>query len=203
MLSWPIRAARDSGIFEDVIISTDSHEISSVAQNYRASVPQLRDDSLSDDMATVSDVIRDAIERLNINEDIIALIYATAAGIQPDDLRAAVGRLQEDSHADFVLSICAFPHPPQRSLSVKSGTVLMKDTRAATVRTQDLEPLYHDAAQFVVGRRQAWADGKTVWNSRTIPHIVPTSRAVDIDEPDDWTRAERLLAPILSHDAAS
>ena len=66
------------------------------------------------------------------------------------------------------------------------------DARHSQTRSQDLEPAYYDAGQFYWGRTESWLQGLDIHrNGRTI--VMPGWRAVDIDTPDDWLRAEALV----------
>ena len=59
------------------------------------------------------------------------------------------------------------------------------------VRSQDLDPTFHDAGQFVIGKQTAWLEKNPLTNGRTLPIIIPTSRVQDIDTEDDWIEAEK------------
>ena len=63
----------------------------------------------------------------------------------------------------------------------------------ASTRTQDLEPAYYDAGQFYWGRAQAWLDGKNI-HQHGMGLVIPSWRVVDIDNAEDWQRAELMYA---------
>ena len=64
-----------------------------------------------------------------------------------------------------------------------------------TTRTQDLEPAYYDAGQFYWGKVAAWLTNQKIHNNG-LGYTIPNWRVVDIDTPEDWSRAE-ILAPVL------
>jgi N-acylneuraminate cytidylyltransferase len=139
-------------------------------------------------------VIRHEITSGDIQDEWICMIYATAVLLTPDTLRAAYALMQKaPPETNFVMSLCAYPHPPQRAVRLTENTVQMVAPENAMSRTQDLEPRFHDAAQFVFGRRSAWLDGRTVWNSTTQGVVLPAHEAIDIDTPDDLAIASALL----------
>jgi N-acylneuraminate cytidylyltransferase len=134
-----------------------------------------------------------------VTDDWICLIYATAILLRPQTLQRAHARaMAAGSKTDFIMGLCPYPHPPQRAVRFGAGQdVAMVAPENAMTRTQDLEPLYHDAAQFVFGRRSAWMDGRTAWNSPTEGVIMSAHEAVDIDTPDDLAMATALLHTAL------
>ena len=197
MIAWTIDAACQSGVFSDIRVSTDCPSIAQVAKNAGAQVPQLRPTDISDDHATLDAVIHHEITKGDIKEEWVCLIYATAVLLKPETLARAYELVQTAKpEIDFVMSLCAYPHPPQRAVRLdgeNTDTVAMLAPENAMTRTQDLEPLYHDAAQFVFGRRSAWLAGRTVWNSLTKGVVLSAHEAIDIDTPDDLEIAAALL----------
>ena len=88
LISYPIKVAKGSGLFDDIIVSTDSEEIASISQSYGACVPFLRPAELADDFATTVDVMAHAVHWLQnkLGElSVVCCIYATAAFICEDD----------------------------------------------------------------------------------------------------------------------
>ncbi len=194
MLGWPIANARASGAFSRILVSTDSPRIAAVAEQAGAEVPGLRPADISDDMATLDAVIRHAITAHDITDDWVCVIYATAVLVRPETLARAEETARTASpDTDFVMSLVPFPHPIQRAVALEDGQVQMLDPRNARTRTQDLETRYHDAAQFVFGRREAWLAGRTVWDSTTRGIVLTPGEAVDIDTPEDLAMAQALL----------
>lgn len=194
MLAWPIQAARDAGVFSRIIVSTDCPEIAETAQAAGAEVPGLRPAEISDDLATLDKVISWAISEYDVTSEWVCSLYATAVLLSPQTLRDACDKAdQADFGTDFVMSLQEYPHPVQRAVTVDDGMVRMLCPENAMARTQDLEPYYHDAAQFVFGRRKAWLDGNTVWSSTTLGVVVPSDEAIDIDTPGDLDMARLRL----------
>ena len=65
MIAYTIEAACASGLFERVVVSTDSQEIAEIAERYGAESPFLRDAGLADDVTPVSLATLDALQRLD------------------------------------------------------------------------------------------------------------------------------------------
>jgi CMP-N-acetylneuraminic acid synthetase len=115
--------------------------------------------------------------------------------LQAQVLRDGLDLLQT-SGSDFVFPVLAFPSPVQRALRrAPDGATRAMFPEHADTRTQDLEPAYHDAGQFYWGTAAAWHSGRSPHlGARTL--VLPSWAAVDIDTPDDWTRAEALYRAI-------
>lgn len=198
MIAWPIAAARESGLFDAVIVSTDSGEIAAVARHWGASTPFLRPAELADDLAGTRAVIAHAIrayaECAGVMPDLVCCLYATAALVRAEDLRAGHDRLLETG-ADFAYSVSRFPAPIQRALRLRAdGRVEMIAPEHRGKRSQDLEPAYHDAGQFYWGRAEAFLDmDRKITSPASAAVVLPSYRAPDIDTEEDWTRAEWLF----------
>ncbi len=199
MIAHSIIVAQQSGLFSDIIVSTDDAEIAQVAREYGANVPFVRPPELSDDFATTGAVIAHAVDFMQQNGwsgDAVCCIYATAPFVQTDDLQRGFQQLR-DTGADFAFSVCSFAFPIQRALRMnEQGEVAMFQPELFAVRSQDLEEAWHDAGEFYWGTAQAWLAQKPIFNSHSVGVPLPRYRVQDIDTPEDWVRAE-LLAKVL------
>ena len=125
--------------------------------------------------------------------DAVCCLYATAPFVQANDLEVAQNYLQKTPSLSFVFSATSFSSPIQRAFTkdAQSGLARMLYPALFYKRSQDLEPAYHDAAQFYWGRPEAWLNSTNLFeNSR--PYLLPRWRVQDIDEEEDWIRAEHL-----------
>jgi len=193
MIAWPIGTALDSGLFDKVIVSTDDAEIAAQARDCGAEVPFDRPAELANDHAGTSEVIAHAT-RWCLDQDwsldAVCCIYATAPLIDAGDLKAGLDALETGDWA-FAFSATDFPSPIFRSFSrTAKGGVEMFFPEKFSARSQDLPKAFHDAAQFYWGRPDAWLEGKRVFDRHSFAVLVPRWRVQDIDEPDDWARAE-------------
>ena len=194
MLSYAIDAARASGLFEHVVVSTDDQEIAELARAAGATVPFMRPLELSDDLTPTVPVVAHAIRECGARgmaADIVCCIYPGVPLLDVADLRQAFELLQSSGSA-YVFPVTSFPSAVQRALRRDSnGSTRPLYPEFASTRTQDLEPAYYDAGQFYCGPAGSWLDGLNIHqNGRTI--VVPEWRVVDIDTPADWQRAEAL-----------
>ena len=202
MLAWSIDIARASGCFDKILVSTDDAEIAAVAREWGADVPFLRDAELADDMTPTVPVIGHATARardLGWDPHWVCCIYPCAPFIQAADLRAALQLLQSGQR-NYVYPVVEYAHPVQRAMRrAQDGAMSFVQPDAELARTQDLEPLYHDAGQFYFGRAAAWL-AQMKMHSTGHGLKLPAWRVVDIDTADDWKRAE-LLFPVLQASA--
>jgi pseudaminic acid cytidylyltransferase len=201
MIEWSIHAALESGCFERVVVSTDDSEIADVARRAGAEVPFVRPAGLSGDLSGTTAVIAHAISALELGESpdsLACCLFATAPFVRSGDLRRA-SHLFEAKDLDYVLSITQFDAPIQRAIRLDNqGRIGMFHPENFHIRSQDLEPAYHDAGQFCWGTAKAWMEGKPVFLARTAPYLLPRHRVQDIDTLEDWKRAERMFRAMRS-----
>lgn len=196
IISWSIAAARQSGCFDRIIVSTDDPEISEVAKHHGAEVPFVRPPELADDRTGTVSVIAHAIAWQNANgEDVseACCIYATAPFIRSEDLQRGWQALQE-CNAKYAFSVTSYAFPIQRALRITpTMRVAMFQPEHFTTRSQDLEEAWHDAAQFYWGKADAWLAELPLFSEAAKPIILPRHRVQDIDTPEDWARAEMMF----------
>jgi N-acylneuraminate cytidylyltransferase len=201
MMAWSIAAAKESGCFDRIIVSTDDEEIAQVAREHGAEVPFMRPAELSNDNAATIPVIAHAIRWMQEHHappDWACCLYATAPFVQAEDLRRGL-MLIEQTGADYAFSITSFPFPIQRAVRLREdGRVEMFQPEQFNTRSQDLEEAYHDAGQFYWGRADAWLQGRPIFSSDAVPVILPRHRVQDIDTPEDWARAELMFRVLQS-----
>ncbi|MBR8465385.1 pseudaminic acid cytidylyltransferase [Campylobacter sp. faydin G-140] len=192
LIAYSIKAALNSQVFTDVIVSTDDDEIASVALKYGAKVPFIRETNLSDDYATSSDVVRDVIIKFGDRFDEICCIYATAPLLTDEILRRAYVKFKE-TNAEFLFSATEFAFPIQRAIKLdKNSRVSMFYPHFEHTRSQDLEAAYHDAGQFYFGKKSAWLTQKSIFAPHSVAFLLPRNLVCDIDTPDDFEFAKKL-----------
>ncbi|WBY00904.1 pseudaminic acid cytidylyltransferase [Ramlibacter tataouinensis] len=195
MIGYAINAALDSGVFDAVVVSTDDEEIASESRRLGAEVPFIRPAELADDHTPIVPVLQHAIRWLTAAgppPSLVCCIQATAPLLKPDDLRRGHDAIA-NGDADFAIAVVRFSFPVERALRIKpDGRLSMIDEEAYATRSQDLEPAYHDAGQFYWGTTRAWLAGDNPYVG-AVPIILPGWRVQDIDEQEDWDRAELLL----------
>lgn len=201
MIAWSIEAAQTSGLFDHIVVSTDDSRIAEVAKHWGAEVPFVRPAELSDDHTGTTAVIAHAT-RWALDEGwpliVVACIYATAPFLRADDLKRGMLAL-ESGGWEYAFAVTDFASPIHRSFQIHpEGGVEMVFPEHYAKRSQDLPTVYHDAGQFYCGRPSAWIEGKRIFERHSVPIIIPRWRVQDIDDEDDWIRAELMLHQIGS-----
>ena len=199
MIAWSIEAAKSSGLFERIIVSTDDTEIAEVSKQCGAEVPFTRPAELSNDFAATTEVIAHAalwaIEQ-GLDLESVCCIYATAPFVQVEDIKRGCEAL-DSGDWDYAFTVTDFAAPIFRSFKqTEQGGLEMFFPEHFGTRSQDLPVALHDAGQFYWGRPEAWIQGKRIFDNRSKPIVIPRWRVQDIDTSEDWDRAE-ILAPVI------
>ncbi|MDK9713643.1 MAG: pseudaminic acid cytidylyltransferase [Sulfuritalea sp.] len=196
MIVYSIECALDSGLFDEVIVSTDDKEIAAVARSHGAKVPFMRPKELANDHAGTIPVIAHAtqwFEAAGRSPRAVCCIYATAPFVQPGDLKQGLETL-ESGPWEYVFSATSFGFPIFRSFKRHAdGSVEMFYPEHFATRSQDLPEAYHDAGQFYWGRPGAWTGNKRIFDRWSSIVMIPRWRVQDIDSAEDWERAEVLM----------
>ncbi|WP_456255056.1 pseudaminic acid cytidylyltransferase [Pseudomonas iridis] len=196
MIVRSIRTALDSGLFDQVVVSTDDAEIADVARAHGAEVPFLRPAQLADDFTGTAAVIVHALQQLPAF-DYACCVYATAPLLQVRYLREGFELLEQHPDKSFAFSVCNFGFPVQRALTLDGqGALTALYPEFRDTRSQDLPEAFQDAGQFYWGRSDAWLRGEVVYSPASLPVIFPRHLVQDIDTPEDWKRAEYLYAAL-------
>jgi pseudaminic acid cytidylyltransferase len=197
MIAGSIRTALASGVFDAVVVSTDDEEIAEVARVCGAQVPFVRPAQLADAYTGTAQVIEHAIGALDRRFDYTCCIYATAPLLQARFLRQGLELLEAAPDKSYAFSVCSFGFPIQRALTVNdSGALQALYPEFRNVRSQDLPVAYQDAGQFYWGRTEAWLRGDLLFSEASLPVILPRHLVQDIDNEEDWLRAEYLYAAL-------
>ena len=201
MISYSIKAAIESNIFNHVIVSTDSEEIASIALKYGAEVPFLRPENISDDFATTADVMEHSVSWLKAKYNTInaaCCLYATAPLISYSDLINGY-KIFNESDWFYVFSATSFPFPIQRAIKKNNnGGIEMFQPNHFNTRSQDLEESFHDAGQFYFGTPSAWLNKEKIFQKKSEILLLPRWKVQDVDTLEDWDNVEKLYKTIKS-----
>ncbi|UQS14309.1 pseudaminic acid cytidylyltransferase [Pseudomonas sp. HS6] len=196
MIARSIRTALDSGLFDQVVVSTDDEEIAELAQAHGAQVPFLRPAELADDFTGTAAVIVHALQQLP-HFDYACCVYATAPLLQARFLCQGLELLEQHPDKSFAFSVTDFGFPVQRALTLDGqGALTALYPEFRNTRSQDLPAAFQDAGQFYWGRSEAWLLGEILYSPASLPVILPRHLVQDIDTAEDWKRAEYLYAAL-------
>ena len=188
ILAYSIEAAKESGLFDTVMVSTDDEEIAGIARQYGVEVPFYRSERTANDFASTNDVLLEVLEeyeKRGEHYDLGCCIYPTAPFVTADKLRDAM-RLLEGSDADTLIPVVPFSYPPQRAMIVKEGRLVFEYPQYLDSRSQDLEPHYHDVGQFYLFYTEAFQRNRKLMVGNILPYVVSEMEVQDIDNQTDW-----------------
>lgn len=187
IIAYSIEAAQKSNLFDEVMVSTDSEKIAQIARKYKAKVPFMRSKKTSGDNATLIEAVREVVanyEKLGQSFETICYILPTAVLLTPELLKRGF-KLLERGKFDSVRPVQRFSYPVQRSYRMRGQNVEYFLPKYALKRSQDLEPIYHDAGMFYWIKR-----GSLNANHSLGALEISALQGHDIDTPDDWRIAE-------------
>ena len=193
IIFYSIQAAQKAGVFDRIIVSTDSDEIADVARKSGAEVPFMRPKELSDDMTPTALVLQHAIRWLEESDVIpyrICCIYATAPFVLPGYLRAGLEEI-ERTNVSSVFSVASFEFPILRGLKWEAdGHLSMMWPEYELTRSNDLPEAYHDAGQFYWLSVPSFLESGRLYGADARPVLIPRHLVQVIDTSEDWEQAE-------------
>ena len=192
IIEYSLEAAKQAGIFDTVMVSTDDNKIAEIAKNAGAEVPFMRSAETSNDYATTADVLMEVLEKYKergIRYENACCIYPTAPFVTGNKLRQAMEMLVKEKK-DSVMPVVPFSFPPLRGMVINDGKLEYKWQEYAMKRSQDLEEIYHDCGQFYVFRVETFEKEKKLVTDNTAGMIISELEVQDIDNETDWQLAE-------------
>ena len=193
MISWVINNALMSEVFEKIIVSTDSPKIASIAEDSGAEVPFLREKNLSSDFIGTTEVINDAISKIQISENVfVCCIYPTAILVNPKIYQSSF-EIAQNYPEGFTISLGKYSHPIERAIRAdKDNSYKDCFPEYRETRSQDLIPKFFDAGQFYWGRVPIWSKKEKLTERNGV--VLNNYQFVDIDTEEDLILAEKLLS---------
>ena len=200
LLEYTARAARESGVLDRVILSTDSLEIADAGRHAGLEVPFMRPASLAADDTPMVPVIQHALAEIakhGWSPDIIVLLQPTSPLRRSDHIRDAVSLLRE-SNADSVVTVVELPRhlSPDYVMRIDEGRLqpFLPDGARVT-RRQDARPAYSRDGTVYAFRRATLEKFSGIYGEDCRPLLIDARESLSIDTQDDWDEAERVLAP--------
>lgn len=193
IIAYSIEAALGSGLFDEVMVSTDDEEIAEIARQHGAKVPFMRSAKNADDFSTTADVILEVLgeyRKLGHTPEFTCCIYPTAPFVTAERLREAFARF-EASDAESLFPVTRFSFPIMRSFRMEEGgRIYFNWPEHALTRSQDLAPAFQDAGQFYFLRTEAIERTRLLVPEKTLGFELSELEVQDIDNEEDWALAE-------------
>lgn len=190
MLAYAIDAALQSGIFDEVMVSTDDNEIAEIARKYGAQVPFMRSAKTASDTATTFDALDEVIReyrKIGKEFDTLCCIYPCVPFLQAQTLQKAHEKI---SGYDAVIPVCKYPVPIEWAMKIENGLLLPNDREAQNIRSQDLTPKYFDVGMFYFCKVRALYEHNSLYPDNLTAYIIDEKECQDIDTLEDWQMAE-------------
>ena len=201
LLAYAVEMAVQAGIFDRVLLTTDSEEIAALGRFLGAETPFLRPPELARDDTPMLPVLQHAVRHLldgGWAPDIIVLLQPTAPFRRKEDVAKATEMLRDSPQLDSVVSVEAIPDhfAPHYAMKVENGRLLPFLSEGLRVtRRQDAPKAYTRNGQFYIMRRGTLLGKNSIYGDECLPYIT-THKAVNLDTLEDWAEAERLAASV-------
>ena len=199
MIHHPLAAAQASGLFERILVSTDSDLVRACVAEMGIVVDALRPAYLSDDRAGLIEVLQYEVQRLagqGETYDRVCLLFPCSPLLLAEDLLGAAQLADEKGPNSAVVAVGRYPAPPTWAHRMdENGTLVAMDPDSLLRNSQDFGAMYFDAGCFSFFPASSLMVAGQELGSR-YGYVLPRSRTVDIDESDDWLFAETLYAAL-------
>ncbi len=200
LIDYTIRAALAADRLTRVILSTDDEAIAEAGRKAGVEVPFLRPVELASDSAPTLPVIQHAVrfvEQTGDRFDAVCLMQPTSPFRMAADIDACIDALDR-SHADAVVSVLPVPtefNPHWVYESGRDGWLHLSTGEQSPIpRRQELPPAYHRDGSIYVTRRSVLMEMNSLFGTRLLGHEMSGDRSINIDTPEDWERAEAMIA---------
>jgi len=196
LLAWTIEAAKNSGLFDEIMVSTDSEKYAEIAMSYGASVPFLRSAENSNDTAGSWDVVREVLQAYKDDGrefDALCLLQPTSPLRTSDDIHNASDILRRDG-IKAVVSVCECEHSPLWTNTLP-GNQSMADfiTEASMQQRQRHETYYRLNGAIYFWETESFLRGDKLYSEGTQAYVMATENSVDIDNKVDFMLAEAII----------
>ena len=189
IIYYAIKAAKESKLFDKIIVSTDSKKVGSIAKKFGAEFSFIRSKYLSDDRIGIREVILDSINWVKKNykkPSFICCIYPTAALLTSADLKKSF-KIIRTGKWNYIFSAIKNSHSVERTFKLtKSKGVAMLDKKNFFKRSQDFTATYHDAGQFYWGTYNGWNRQKIIFSKNSSIYLMSILKAHDVDNYNDF-----------------
>ena len=188
IISYSIKTALKSNLFEEVMVSTDDTTIEEISRKLGARIPFLRSKKNSNDFAGILEVVAEVMQNYDKEKKYfrnVCVIYPTAPLMNSQKLINGLNRLDD---YDAVLPVTEFSYPVWRSFKIEQSGIKYQWEKFANSRSQDLPKLYHDAGQWIWLKNEFCRSNKL---PDKLGHIkLEAFEVQDIDTEEDWKLAE-------------
>jgi CMP-N,N'-diacetyllegionaminic acid synthase len=208
LLAYTIAPALESGVFDAVIVSTDSQEIAAVARHYGAEVPFLRPAAFAGDTSPDIEWLEHTLtelRRLGRTWDCFSLLRPTSPFRSADTIRRAWRRFTAQEGVDSLRAVEKCAQHPGKMWVVRGDRMcpLLPFANGEqpwhSTPYQALPPVYVQNASLEIAWTRVVFERRTIAGDVLVPFVTEGYEGFDINDPTDWMIAERLLAERVVH----
>ena len=198
LLAYTIETAKMSGLFNYIIVSTDSERYADIAREYGARVPFLREKKTSTDLASSWDVVREVMRNLKEEKkrfDVVTLLQPTSPLRNEEDLKGAM-ELFVKKRAKTVVSVCEVAHPLEWSFLMDESESMESyaNSPARNKRRQDIAKRYiENGAIYITRAKDLMKADNDIYMGGCYGYVMEKSHSCDIDDEFDFELAEFIL----------
>lgn len=193
LLGYSIKAAKESGLFSHIMVSTDSEYYAEVARNLGAMVPFLRSSQTSGDSAGSWDVVKEVLSKYSERFDTVCLLQPTSPLRTAEDIVAGYRELEEKK-ADAITAVCEMEHSPLWSMTLDKDLSLVEFRKKfADTPRQALKTYYRINGALYIRKVEYENDTIKILDNKEYAYIMNRSRSVDIDTIEDFEYAKFLM----------
>lgn len=199
LLDYTAEAARQSGVVDRIVLSTDAEDVAAAGRRAGLEVPFLRPPELARDDTPMLPVLQHALDALAGDGWVpafVVLLQPTSPLRRAEHVRQALTLLRE-SGADSVVTVVEVPKhfSPDYVMRIENGALRpFLSEGAAVTRRQDVRPAYSRDGTVYAFRRDTLSRYGSIYGPDCRPLVIEAEESLSIDTPRDWAEAERLLA---------
>lgn len=195
MMSYSIKAAIESEMFSEIMVSTDSEEYAEIAKQYGANVPFLRSSEMASDNANSWDVVREVLNLYSQEGkefDTVCVLQPTSPLRNCDDIINSY-KIYKSKLANTVIGVCETEHSPLwENVLPEDNSMDCFISKENRCRRQLLPTYYRiNGAMYIVNAKEILKSDNIYLNSYA--YIMPKERSVDIDSELDFIIAETMI----------
>jgi len=206
LISYTIKAALKTDVFDKLIVSTEDDEIADIAREYGAKVPFMRPEELARDEAQLKDVTQHIINKYKkqgVMFDEVMVLPPTSPLRNSSDIENAYSKFTSNE-SNYLISITNYQFPPVRAFQksendfiesywVKESYVSENNKESLFKRSQDYPEFYADCASIYLMDVDSFTSNHTFHGDDCLGYYIPPERAIDIDERFNFKIAELLV----------
>tara|TARA_B110000977_G_scaffold175638_1_gene230549 strand:- start:31634 stop:32311 length:678 start_codon:yes stop_codon:yes gene_type:complete len=188
IIYYSIRAAKQTGLFSKIIVTTDSLKIAKIARKYGADI-FFRSKKLSKDSTMLAPVIYDVLKQKEYSsEEYVCCIYATAPLINYRDIKKSLLKIKIKK-CKACHSVTDYDFPVARSLIFFKSLIQFKYKKFKNTPSQKTPKIVHDAGQFFWLKINSFLKSKNLFPKKTLGYYIDRDKTQDIDTMNDWNLA--------------